>query len=50
MAADIEVIWVGREGENFCKWDWTGQIRLIRLDKFAVARTSGAARNYVAES
>jgi hypothetical protein len=35
MAADIEVIWVNREAEYFCKWDWTAQISLIRLNKFA---------------
>jgi hypothetical protein len=25
MAADIEVIWVGREQEYFCNRGWTGQ-------------------------
>ena len=34
------LIWVKREAEYFCKQDWTGQIRLIRLNKFAVARKS----------
>jgi hypothetical protein len=33
MAMDIEVIWVRREGKYFCKWDWTGQITLIRFNK-----------------
>jgi hypothetical protein len=23
-AGDIEVIWVKREAEYFCKWGWTG--------------------------
>jgi hypothetical protein len=23
-AVDIEVIWVNREAEYFCKWGWTG--------------------------
>src|SRR5216684_3155016 len=27
-ASDIDLIWVSGEAENFCKWDWTGQIRL----------------------
>jgi hypothetical protein len=29
----IEVIWVRMESEYFCKWDWTGQITLNRLNK-----------------
>jgi hypothetical protein len=37
-AGDIEVIWVRREWESFWKWGWTGQIRLIRFDKFRRAR------------
>jgi hypothetical protein len=40
MAADIGVIWVRGEQKYFCKWDWTAQISLIRLNKFAVARNS----------
>src|SRR5260370_31904283 len=39
MARDIEVIWVKREAEYFCKWDWTTQITLIRLNNLACART-----------
>jgi hypothetical protein len=42
MAGDIEVICVKREAEYFCKPDWTGQIRLIRLNKFGRARTAQA--------
>jgi hypothetical protein len=37
-AKDMDVIWAGREGEYFLRQDWTTQIALIRLDKFAVAR------------
>jgi hypothetical protein len=40
MAADIGVIWVRGEQKYFCKWDWTTQISLTRLNKFAVARNS----------
>jgi hypothetical protein len=29
----IEVIWVRMESKYFCKWDWTGQITLNRLNK-----------------
>jgi hypothetical protein len=29
----VEVIWVEREQEYFCKGDWTGSIRLIPFDK-----------------
>jgi DNA-binding transcriptional ArsR family regulator len=32
-AEDVVLIWVKREGECFCKWDWTGQIRLICFNK-----------------
>jgi hypothetical protein len=38
MAMDIEVIWVRREAEYFCKRDWTTQIGLIRLNKFEFTR------------
>jgi hypothetical protein len=34
----MALIWVKRKGEYFFEPDWTGQISLIRLDKFAVAR------------
>jgi hypothetical protein len=27
MAKDIDLIWVGREREYFCKWDWTAELR-----------------------
>jgi hypothetical protein len=40
MAADIGVIWVRGEQKYFCKWGWTTQISLTRLNKFAVARNS----------
>jgi hypothetical protein len=32
---DILLIWVKREAEYFCERDWTGQIRLMRQEKFA---------------
>jgi hypothetical protein len=32
------LIWANGEAEYFCKWDWTGQIRLTRLNKFRFAR------------
>jgi ArsR family transcriptional regulator, arsenate/arsenite/antimonite-responsive transcriptional repressor len=32
-AEDVVLIWVKREGEYFCEWDWTGQIRLICFNK-----------------
>jgi hypothetical protein len=34
MARFIVLIWVSGELKCFCKWDWTAQIRLIRLKKF----------------
>jgi hypothetical protein len=34
----IEVIWVERERDYFCKSDWTGQITLIPFNKFGPAR------------
>src|SRR5947209_14932907 len=37
--ATNEVICFGEERKCFCKWDWTGQIRLIRFNKFRCART-----------
>jgi hypothetical protein len=49
-AMDIDLIWVKREAEYFCKPDWTGQIRLIRLNKFRHARKrfpDPAAKLYV---
>ena len=44
MARDMQVIWVRREREYFLLEDWTTQITLIRLDKFAVARKSVETR------
>jgi hypothetical protein len=40
MASDIDLIWVKREAVYFCNPDWTGQIRLIRLNnrRFSVER------------
>jgi hypothetical protein len=43
MAADIEVIWVGREPEYFCNRDWTGVIRLIGFNNLGCARMPVAA-------
>src|SRR5216683_1424030 len=40
MAKVLEVIWGVRKQEYFCIQDWTGGIRLIRFNKFAVARNS----------
>jgi hypothetical protein len=37
-AAVMELIWVKREAEYFLRGDWTGQIRLNRLNKFRDAR------------
>src|ERR1700687_1291423 len=39
-ARDIDLIWVRREQKYFWKWDWTGGIRLIRLNNSAVTRKS----------
>jgi hypothetical protein len=39
------VICEKREAENFFKRDWTGQISLIRFDKFDFARKSVARGN-----
>ena len=39
MARLIVLIWVRPETECFFKWDWTAQIRLIRLNKFRSGRT-----------
>src|SRR3982750_975237 len=39
MARLIVLIWVRPETECFCKWDWTGQIRLNRLKKMRFACT-----------
>src|ERR1700692_3908148 len=38
MADNMEVIWVSGEAENFFKWDWTGQIRLICFNKSGFMR------------
>jgi hypothetical protein len=38
MAGNMDLIWGKREAKYFLRGDWTGGIRLIRLDKFAVAR------------
>jgi hypothetical protein len=50
----IVLIWVKRRKEYFCKWDWTGQIRLIRLDNSPSAQTPvpkpAAARTYDAKA
>ena len=39
MARDVEVIWVKREPEYFCKRGWTTQISLIAQQNFFSART-----------
>jgi hypothetical protein len=44
MEMDIEVIWVRREQEYFCKVVWTGQISLIRLKNFRSTRRARKAR------
>jgi hypothetical protein len=38
----MKLIWGMREENYFCKQDWTGQIRLIRLKKLGFARKSAA--------
>src|SRR3954454_11764951 len=38
MARLMDLIWEKREGVCFCNWDWTGQIRLIRLNKSAFCK------------
>jgi hypothetical protein len=35
MGANMEVIWVRREGKYIFREDWTGSISLIRLNKSA---------------
>jgi hypothetical protein len=42
MARDMQVIWVGREREYFCKEDWTTQITLIGFNKSAFSRKTPA--------
>jgi hypothetical protein len=43
MARVLEVIWVRRKPIYFCKWDWTTQITLIRLNKLAFWRKAPSA-------
>jgi hypothetical protein len=38
-ALNVRVIWGKREAVYFRGQDWTGQITLIRFEKFAVTRT-----------
>jgi hypothetical protein len=47
---DIDVIWGKREAEYFCKWDWTGQITLIRFNKsgFPSHRSGSMTREHAA--
>jgi pimeloyl-ACP methyl ester carboxylesterase len=40
MRKVLEVIWVSWKQKYFCKWDWTGQITLIRFNNFSRARTT----------
>jgi hypothetical protein len=42
---DLDLIWVRGEAEYFCKWDWTGGIRLNRLKKFGGARNCHSPAN-----
>jgi hypothetical protein len=42
---DLDLIWVGGEAENFCKWDWTGGIGLNRLNKFGFTRNRHGPAN-----
>jgi hypothetical protein len=42
-AAFVVLIWGNREVVYFCARDWTGSIGLIRLKKFAWARTPNKA-------
>ena len=41
----MPLIWAKREAEYFCAKDWTGQISLIRLDKFDFTRNGAAWRS-----
>src|SRR5260370_13962333 len=43
-ARGLEVIWVKREAEYFCKQDWTTQITLILFKKSRFWRTRSVAR------
>jgi hypothetical protein len=36
----LKVIWVSPKQEYFCERDWTGQIRLILLNKLRFARNA----------
>ena len=38
MAAVVELIWAENEAEYLCRHDWTGQISLIRQEKFDFRR------------
>jgi hypothetical protein len=38
MASDIDLIWVRREAEYFCKPDWTGEIKLKLQENFLPTR------------
>jgi hypothetical protein len=38
MAGNMDLIWDKREAKYFLRGDWTGGIRLIRFNKFVVAR------------
>jgi hypothetical protein len=40
ITGDMDVIWGKSEAKYFLEKDWTGQIRLIRSNKFAVSRKS----------
>jgi hypothetical protein len=38
MAGNMDLIWDKREAKYFLRGNWTGGIRLIRFNKFVVAR------------
>ena len=46
----LNLIWVRREQKYFCKWDWTGQIRLIRFNKSRFSKLRATTDQRLAEA
>jgi hypothetical protein len=44
------LICISEKQKYFCRQDWTGQISLIRLDKFGVTRKSTGSQQRSAEA
>ena len=38
---DIDLIWVGRKWENFCKWGWTGEITELSVESACLGIEKG---------